>query len=115
MPSLCEISTPNYWLIRILWPIQAGPSNFRPRNLTGSYYLWSWLLNIRRVVFCTVKYSRKLFKMPGPFPRDSDLFALGWGEGRHWVFLTAPQVMAQRIKDPPAVQIPSLGWEDPLE
>ena len=55
--SLCEISTPNYWLIRILWSIQAGPSNFRPRNLTGSYYLWSWFLNIRIVVLCTVKYS----------------------------------------------------------
>lgn len=50
------------------------------------------MVNIRLVVLCTVKYSRKLFKMPGPLLRDSDLFALGWREGRHWVFLTVPQV-----------------------
>ena len=84
-PPLGEISILKHWLIRILWSTQAGPSNFRARHLIGCY-LRSCLLNIRLVVLYAVKYFRKLFKMPGPIPRNSDLFDLGQEAGTSYFY-----------------------------
>ena len=51
------------------------------------------------------------------FPHSLDVSVILFGNKTQWSFYLEPSLVAQLVKNLPAIQIQvqSLGWEDPLE